>query len=284
MKRKLLSLLLIGVMVLGLTGCEEKKLSYADANATLELENEKIQITSEEIKKVYDDNIQNFKKNYFGKKITFIGTVESVKENSIVFNEGWEFELDGFNTCNIISSDLKANDEVIVVSWLFDAFGPTTTIRTQAGSNGSIIMMVDKNFTKDELLSIAESFYKLYVFMEEEGKGLTYYNNKVTDGPKSARELGNKREYVAKYFEDYNFDKYAEDIKLLASKYPNLSTLEEELNSISKQTKEYSTKFLEAYSETGCKPSMTQELVNLGKEIIQKNKNIKEKIIEEVSR
>ena len=50
MKRKLLSLLLIGVMVLGLTGCEEKKLSYADANATLELENEKIQITSEEIK------------------------------------------------------------------------------------------------------------------------------------------------------------------------------------------------------------------------------------------
>ena len=283
MKKKILSILLIVVLVIGLTGCgKEKKTSYADAKAMLELESEEKQITSAEIKKIYDDNYQNFKKNYFGKKITFIGTVESVGTNSIKFNEGWKFDLDGYNTCNIISSDLKANDEVIVISWLFDAFGTEIEVKTQTSSNGSIIMRVDKNFTKDELLSIAKSFYKLYVFMETEG--FTYYNDKVSEGPKSARYLGNNREYIAKYIEDFNFDKYSEDIKLLASKYPNLSILEEELNSISKQTKEYSTKFLEAYSETGYKPIMTDELVNLGKEILQKNNNIKEKIIEEVSR
>ena len=283
MKKKILSILLIVVLVIGLTGCgKEEKTSYADAKAMLELESEEKQITSAEIKKIYDDNYQNFKKNYFGKKITFIGTVESVGSNSIKFNEGWEFELDGYNTCNIISSDLKANDEVVVISWLFDAFGTETEVKTQTSSNGSIIMRVDKNFTKDELLSIAKSFYKLYVFMETEG--FTYYNDKVREGIRNVRYLVNNREYIAKYIEDFNFDKYSEDIKLLTSKYPNLSILEEELNSISKQTKEYSTKFLEAYSETGYKPIMADELVNLGKEILQKNKNIKEKIIEEVSR
>ena len=283
MKKKILLIILAIALLLTVTGCgKEEKTSYADAKAMLELESEEKQITSAEIQKIYDENYQNFKKNYFGKKITFIGTVKSVGSNSIIFNEGWEFELDGYNTCNIISSDLKANDEVVVISWLFDAFGTETVVKTQAGSNGSIIMRVDKNFTKDELLSIAKSFYKLYVFMETEG--LTYYNDKVSGGVRNVSYLVNNRENIAKYIEDFNFDKHSEDIKLLTSKYPNLSTLEEELNSISKQTKEYSTNFLEAYSETGYSPIMADELANLGKEILQKNKDIKEKIIEEVSR
>ncbi len=260
----------------------QNKLKYADSKATVELESGIVELTSNEIKEIYSENRQNFKNNYFGKKITFIGTVDSVSSNSIIFKEGWEVALDSWNTCNSISSDLRKNDEVLVISWIFDAFGTRIEVETQDSSNGTIIMMADKNFSREELISIANSFYNLYVFMDAEY--LTYYNPQVSDGLKNGKNLASARIKISDNIRNYNFSNYEEDIRLLASKFDNLSMIEDELNIVSTQTEEYANKFLEAYTETGYNHSKAIEVFELGKEILEKNQEIREKIINEVTK
>ena len=62
------------------------------------------ELSAKELKKIYDENQANFKKNYAGAYIVFVGTVEKVKNgfmengsriilDSIEFKEGFDLKL-----------------------------------------------------------------------------------------------------------------------------------------------------------------------------------------------
>ena len=101
------------------------------------------ELSAKELKKIYDENQANFKKNYAGAYIVFIGTVERVRngfiENGstitldcIEFKEGFNFNL---NSNEYDLSNISSGDKIIVLANIFSAFY-RIDVRGTGGSNG----------------------------------------------------------------------------------------------------------------------------------------------------
>lgn len=102
MKKKILTILLCGVLVFGLTGCGAKN-EENDNNET-ESKNSKATIvdnkgttaemSAKELYDIYNENELKFDKYYDGAKIQLTGTVEKVKENGICGYGVYEINLE----------------------------------------------------------------------------------------------------------------------------------------------------------------------------------------------
>lgn len=76
MNKKILSILIIGILLLGLTGCgKSKTLSITIVNNSGKTE----ELTAAELKEIINKNEVDFKENYLNKKIKLSGSVEKLK-------------------------------------------------------------------------------------------------------------------------------------------------------------------------------------------------------------
>ncbi len=98
MKKKILSILLIGVMVIGLTGCNSKN---SNSKATITDNNgDVVELSFEELENIFESNSVKFENNYSGATIKFKGIVKSISNRiscriantgcrRINFTNGW---------------------------------------------------------------------------------------------------------------------------------------------------------------------------------------------------
>lgn len=132
------------------------------------------ELSSKELKKIYDENQANFKKNYAGAYIVFIGTVEKVRngfmENGstitldcIEFKEGFDFYL---NSNEYDLSNISSGDKIIVLANIFSAFY-RIDVRGTGGSTGyNVKSMKEVKFeivtekSQEEIDSIKEEYLK----------------------------------------------------------------------------------------------------------------------------
>ena len=73
MKRKILFVLLLGVLVLGLTGCGENKATIIDNNGN------KVEMTSKDLVEVNKENNSKFETKYFLSDIDLTSTIQKVE-------------------------------------------------------------------------------------------------------------------------------------------------------------------------------------------------------------
>ena len=122
MKRKILFVLMFGVLVLGLTGCgSETKAKITDNNGTTK------EMTYSELKKELDENEERFEKYYHEADIVFEDKVSSIEKSTIIyatlstngvritFSGGWILEL----TSEYDVSEIRKGDVLRVQSKIY---------------------------------------------------------------------------------------------------------------------------------------------------------------------
>lgn len=128
MKMKKIFILLCLVCILGLTGCGTASKTKA---TIIDNDNNKVQMTLQELYDLESENQSAFKNKYFNAKINFTATVEQVKSNvvrlgssksydEIIFKEGWDLYLP-YGEYDSILENLAKGDKLSIQTTIYTA-------------------------------------------------------------------------------------------------------------------------------------------------------------------
>ena len=156
MKKKVYKLILMSLVFILLTGCgnsvfigkekDNNKVSAIKKATIVDKEGKTVEMTSKELKKIYDQNEAKFDKYYKVASITLVGTVKSVETNfreigssttldAIVLEEGWEVNLPaGYYEDTLI--ELSAGDLIYVDTNIFSCFKLPIDLRGTSTTGG----------------------------------------------------------------------------------------------------------------------------------------------------
>ncbi len=92
--KKILGILVCGILLISLTGCGNSKATITDNNGEVN------ELSLKEIENIYNKNSVKFENNYSGAKIEFKGTIESISDQisceivdtvcrKVTFTNGW---------------------------------------------------------------------------------------------------------------------------------------------------------------------------------------------------
>lgn len=113
MRNKKFTILLLGILLIGITGCGTKN---DNLKATIiDNEGNTVKITSDELSSSYSNNPANYKSKYYGASIEFTGIIEKIRdvatEYYIDLEEGWSIVLNQKKSEDLVK-DLNKGDKI----------------------------------------------------------------------------------------------------------------------------------------------------------------------------